>query len=160
MQQAILASAVGCTYIGCYIHDLEVHPEKSFSNNNKALCFPNLTQRVFQQNGYRTQVISASLTSVDEAMMLAGVHHMTVSPLVLWELARTSSHSWEGEVGSLVKDIPEELCRVGQAIREESSWRLAFTKDQEGENEARLNQAITFFRAKQDALEEIVRQNL
>ncbi|RYC58194.1 hypothetical protein CHU98_g8029 [Xylaria longipes] len=96
MQQAMLISHIGCTYIGLYINELRVHFDQSYVDENKAFHVCDLSQRFSKKHGHRTQVIAASLISIDEVMMLAGADHITVAPSLLHELAKTPADSWKG----------------------------------------------------------------
>lgn len=90
-------------------------------------------------------------------MKLAGVHHITVAPHLLSELAKTPANSWEGDVGSVLKAGKEEVFGdYGGIVENESAWRLAFTRSQEGKSEGKIIQAINIFCDKQDALEGLV----
>ncbi|KAI1737874.1 putative transaldolase [Xylaria scruposa] len=145
MPQATLASHVGCTYTGCYINELRVHFDESF----------------YKKHGHHTQVIVASLISIDEIMMLAGADHITVPPSLLHELAKTPADSWKGAVGSVFKTEYSEAQEVdGAGPEDEGAWRLAFGRDEGGKSEARLNDAIKLFSQKQDALEDLVNMHL
>ncbi|KAI1751948.1 transaldolase [Xylaria castorea] len=161
LPQATLASHVGCTYIGCYINELRVHFDESYVDESRAFHICDLSQRFYKKHGQRTQVIVASLISIDEVMMLAGADHITVSPSLLHELSKTPADSWKGAVGSVFKtEYSEARDADGASVEDEKAWRLAFSRDQGGKNEARLNDAIKLFGQKQDALEDLVRLHL
>ncbi|TRX98055.1 hypothetical protein FHL15_001265 [Xylaria flabelliformis] len=161
MPQATLASHVGCTYTGCYINELRVHFDESYVDENKAFHICDLSQRFYKKHGQRTQVIVASLISIDEIMILAGADHITVPPSLLHELSTTPADSWKGAVGSVFKTEYSEAQEVdGAGSEDEKTWRLAFSRDEGGKSEARLNDAIKLFSQKQDALEDLVRLHL
>ncbi|KAI0544035.1 transaldolase [Xylaria curta] len=161
MPQATLASHVGCTYTGCYINELRVHFDESYVDENKAFHICDLSQRFYKKHGQRTQVIVASLISIDEIMMLAGADHITVSPSLLHELSKTPADSWKGAVGSVFKTEYSEAQEVDDfGPEDEKTWRLAFGRDEGGKSEARLNDAIKLFSQKQDALEDLVSLHL
>ncbi|KAI0466969.1 putative transaldolase [Xylaria cf. heliscus] len=161
MPQAILASHAGCTYNGCYINELRVHFDESYVDENKAFYICDLSQRFYKKQGKRTQVIAASLISIDEIMMLAGADHITVAPSLLYELSKTPAGSWKGAIGSVFKTKYSEAQDThNDNIEDEKAWRLAFSRDQDGKSEARLNDAIKLFSEKQDALEDIVRLHI
>ncbi|KAI0434456.1 transaldolase [Xylaria sp. FL1042] len=154
--QAILASHVECTYTGIYINELRVHFDESYVDENKGFQVGSLSQKFYKEHGQRTQIIAASLISIHEVMMLAGAAHITVSPPLLYELSKMSADTWEGDVGSVFKDESSEAPSVDEAcVEDERSWRLAFSKDQGGKSEAKLNDAIKLFSEKQDALEDL-----
>jgi hypothetical protein len=122
-----------------------------------------------------TQVMAASLTSIDEVMQLAGLHHITVSPVLLAELAATPAAGWAGSasIGQVIKGAaagcggPAGAAQLGAGsqaatlealVKDESLWRMAFTRSDGGRNETKLVQAINIFADVQDKLEEMVRQ--
>ncbi|KAI0437715.1 transaldolase [Xylaria telfairii] len=158
MQQAMLISRIGCTYTGCYVNELRVHFDESYVDKDKAFHICDLAQRFRQKHEQRTQVIAASLISIDEVMMLAGVDHITVAPPLLHELSQTPADTWKGAVGSVFKtEYPEAQDADDASIEDEKAWRMAFGGDQGGKSEASLNDAIKLFTQKQDALEDLVR---
>jgi transaldolase len=109
----------------------------------------------------------ASLTSVDEVMQLAGAHHVTVAPLQLAELAATPAASWTGrdtvgQVFTAAAALPpvseEDVRRYEAIVKDESLWRLAFTRSDAGRNEGKILQAINIFCDMQEALEGMARK--
>ncbi|KAI0450496.1 transaldolase [Xylaria acuta] len=116
MQQTMLASHVGCTYIGLYINELRVHFDESYVDDNKSFHIYDLSQRFYQKHGQRTQVITASLISIDEVMILAGADHITIAPSLLRELSKTPTDSWKGAVGSVFQPVSSEAQDVGGAV--------------------------------------------
>ncbi|KAI0179072.1 putative transaldolase [Hypoxylon sp. FL1284] len=154
MEQAALAAHVGCTYIAPYINELRVHFDESYVDNNKAFDFCGAAQRYYERIKSKTQVLPASLTSIQEVMSLAGAHHITVAPHLLTKLASTPANPWEGETGSVFKTgIEGESSEYGAIVDDVSAWRLAFTRSQEGKAEGKIIQAINIFCDKQDGLE-------
>ncbi|OAA73680.1 transaldolase [Cordyceps fumosorosea ARSEF 2679] len=95
MEQASLAADANCTYIAPYVNELRVHFDKGFVDEHKAFDFCAETQRYYENIQANTQLLAASLTSVEEVMQLAGVHHITVSPPLLRELASTPADLWQ-----------------------------------------------------------------
>ncbi|KAI8626883.1 transaldolase [Xylariaceae sp. FL1651] len=154
MQQAMQASHVGCTYIGLYINELRVHFDELYVDESKTFHICDWFQRFRQKHGRHTQVIAASLISIDEVMMLAGADHITVAPSLLHELSKTAADSWEGAIGSVFKTKhPEAQDIVGADIEDEKAW----CRDQSGKSDTRLNDAIRLFSEKQNDLEDLVR---
>ncbi|KAI1393050.1 putative transaldolase [Hypoxylon trugodes] len=159
LEQAALASHVGCTYIAPYINELRVHFDENYVDQHKAFDFCGSAQRYYGKIGSKTKVLPASLTSIQEVMMLAGVHHITVAPHLLTKLAETPANPWEGDTGSVIQNqSQEEFSDYNGIIEDESAWRLAFTRSQEGKAEVKIIQAINIFCDKQDALEGLARQ--
>ncbi|KAH9908846.1 transaldolase [Xylariomycetidae sp. FL2044] len=154
MEQAALASHAQCTYIAPYINELRVHFDASYVDEHKAFEFCGSAQRYYEKNGSRTRVLPASLTSIQEVMMLAGAHHITVAPALLVKLAETPANPWEGDTGSVFRDRPEEsFGEFDRIVQDEGAWRLAFTRSQNGKAQEKLAQAINIFCDKQEALE-------
>ena len=99
-------------------------------------------------------------------MKLAGSDHITVSPPLLAELARTpvgpgsdSQVLWmrntDGSQNTGTGDL--ELKRL---CTDEAGWRMAFTRSKKGESERKLGQAINIFADMQDRLEDMVKRPL
>ncbi|KAI0827525.1 transaldolase [Hypoxylon sp. FL0890] len=154
LEQAALAAHAGCTYIAPYINELRVHFDENYVDQHKAFDFCGAAQRYYEKIGSKTQVLPASLTSIQEVMKLAGVHHITVAPHLLTKLAETPANPWDGETGSVLEDATSEgLGDYSSILEDESAWRLAFTRSQEGKSEVKNIQAINIFCDKQDALE-------
>ncbi|KAK8850951.1 transaldolase [Apiospora arundinis] len=158
LEQAALASHAGCTYIAPYINELRVHFDETYVDQNKAFGFCGAAQRYYEKTGSRTQVLPASLTSIQEVMMLAGAHHITVSPTLLKKLSETPANPWEGDTGSVFqkKTGDESFADYSAIVKDESAWRLAFTRSANGQSEGKIIQAINIFCEKQEKLEELV----
>lgn len=174
MEQAALASDANCTYIAPYINELKVHFEKGYVfqcyslskltlcryiDPHKAFSFCREAQAYYDANNHRTRVLAASLTSVEEVLQLAGVHHVTISPVLLKELSRldaTTANSNLGEYFGIA--LPTESLdptKYSTILENESSWRLAFTRSGFGTSEGKIIQAINYFSDFQEKLEEI-----
>lgn len=108
----------------------------------------------------RTQVLAASLTSVDEVMQLAGIQHITISPKLLGELAARDASSWNGQLGGYFAQGPADskwdTTDYKTIIGDESTWRLAFTRSGFGTSEEKIIQAINYFSDFQEKIEELV----
>jgi len=170
-EQAMLAAHVGCTYIAPYINELRVHFDPGFVDEAKAFTF-SATAQAYYDNGrpeIKTQVLPASLTSIQEVMMLAGSHHITVSPPLLKKLAETPADPWAdaGLTGSVmataeVKDAARTwggLQEEGnkKILEDEKAWKDAFAASMGGKAKAKIVQAVDFFCEKQEGLEGIAR---
>lgn len=90
----------------------------------------------------------ASLTSINEIMLLAGVDHITIAPDLLRELASTeiegSTTDWPSlfdEVKTSSAQIPPPLAFV----ENEEGFRMALTRDKQGINEGKLTQVGSCF---------------
>lgn len=154
MTQVQLAGEVGCTYIAPYVNELKVHFEPGFVDHNKAQALCVQAQAYYTTCEQRTLVLPASLTSTEEIMVLAGVHHITIAPALLLELATTPA-------GSLVTKSLFDVEAPGPAAKPrffgtqagDMEYRMAFTREDGGEGERKLAQAINIFCDMQDKLE-------
>lgn len=92
------------------------------------------------KHNYKTKVLPASLTNIDETMMLAGVDHITIAPALLRELAATPVKN------HVVQSLFDKCFHEGDVPRlmefadYESVWRMAFTRSGKGEGERKLSQ--------------------
>ncbi|KAF5694544.1 transaldolase [Fusarium denticulatum] len=163
MEQAALAAEAQCTYIAPYVNELKVHFEAGYVDENKAFDFCREAQAYYINHSFRTQVLAASLTSVEEVMQLAGIQHVTISPNLLNGLASTDLSTWNGTLGEYFAQGPAkkswETKDYNALVRDESSWRMAFTRSGFGTSEGKIIQAINYFADFQDKLEELVKQH-
>jgi len=116
-----------------------------FVDHNKAhnLCLE--AQRFYEVHGIKTQVLPASLTSVHDIMALAGVHHITIAPTLLKELAETPASSLRTRSlfdEPVVKGETIPLVKYGSA----ADWQIAFTRSQDGEGARKLIQVSDSWR--------------
>ncbi|TVY69024.1 Transaldolase [Lachnellula suecica] len=154
IEQAALAGEVGCRYIAPYVNELKVHFEPGFVDNNKAQLLCLQAQRYYEAHNITTQVLPASLTSTQEIMELAGVHHITIAPWLLQELAETPVEG--NQVASLFDGSPLEVRKLLNFGSDEKGYRLAFTLSAAGEGERKLGQAINIFCGMQTKLEALM----
>jgi hypothetical protein len=153
----------------------------SYTDPSPALSFTGAAQTYLDslngQGNNRTQVLAASLTSIEQVMQLAGIHHITVSPPLLAELAATPAAGWAGtaHTGMVIRDADAAAAGNGKlgaesngtgtrrkqlleaVVQDEALWRMAFTRAEGGRCETKLVQALNIFADVQDRLEEIVR---
>ena len=87
-------------------------------------------------------MLPASLTSTAEIMELSGVHHITIAPVLLQELAITPASILTTK--SLF-DQPTEVFQGKPFVDNEPGYRLALTRSANGEGERKLSQAINIF---------------
>ncbi|KAL0468279.1 hypothetical protein QR685DRAFT_335984 [Neurospora intermedia] len=183
MEQVALAVDAGCRYVAPYVNELRVHFDATYTDANKdrAALFCGAAQRYCDEVAssasaaeaahgslnlqIQTQVLAASLTSVEEVMRLAGaVKHITVSPPLLMELEATPAAGWPGAstVGAAAaitgSRVNGDAVRLKELVRDQSQWRLAFTRAEAGESERKLGQAIGIFCDMQDQIERLVRR--
>ena len=101
-------------------------------------------QEYYKQHEFTTKVLVASLTSVDEIMILAGVDHITIAPRLLRELAFTETDPSQSADN---KPAIEQL----KATRDwtpsrfsytdnEAAFRMAMTREANGASEGKLIQ--------------------
>ncbi|KAM0411605.1 hypothetical protein ACHAPD_009820 [Fusarium lateritium] len=164
MEQATLAADAQCTYIAPYVNELKVHFEAGYVDKHKAFDFCREAQAYYVKHSFRTQVLAASLTSVDEVMQLAGIQHITISPNLLNGLASSSMSGWDGKLGDYFAQGPDnkswETKDYNALVKNESKWRMAFTRSGFGTSEGKIIQAINYFADCQEKLEDLVRQNM
>ncbi|KAL7906035.1 hypothetical protein GGI35DRAFT_458610 [Trichoderma velutinum] len=159
MEQAVLASDANCTYIAPYINELKVHFETGYIDHHKAFAFCREAQAYYNANNHRTRVLAASLTSVDEVLQLAGVSHITISPILLHALSRLDTSRTTKKPGQYFADEPAadilSAKKYVTILQNESAWKLAFTRSDFGTSEGKIIQAINYFSDFQDKLEEL-----
>ena len=166
MEQAAYAAHVKCTYIAPYINGLKVHFDPSYVDDDKGFALARAAQKYYRRVGAKTQVLPASLTSVNEVMRCAGVDHITVAPALLAEMANTRAG-----LASAMSDAPApvaldrevdgdaemEYCKL---VKDEAKYRLAFSLAKDGGCEKKLTDAIVIFCRMQKELEEMVRRTI
>lgn len=135
---------------------------KSCIDEHKAFDFCGAVQRYYRSIKTRTQVLPASLTSIDEVLVLAGVDHITVAPLLLAELAATPAEGYKSGIGSVIK-AAEKLDAISKEVyepilRDEGAWRLAFARSEKGNSEGKIIQAVNIFYEMQEGLEALVKK--
>ncbi|KAK3292892.1 uncharacterized protein B0H64DRAFT_403031 [Chaetomium fimeti] len=184
LEQTALAAAAGCRYIAPYVNELRVHFDSGYTDPSPALPFTGAAQAYLNTlppkpnpssaPANRTQVLAASLTSIEQVTQLAGIAHITVSPPLLAELAATPVEGWAGMsgVGEVVRRTAEEEGenkekkavvrgereRLEGLVGDEAGWRTAFSRAEGGECERKLVEALGIFVDVQDRLEELVRE--
>ncbi|CAG8895735.1 unnamed protein product [Penicillium egyptiacum] len=138
MAQAVLAAEVNCTYIAPYVNELKVHVQAGFVDNAKLLPLCAAIQKYYKSINSRTEVLPASLTSVEEIFCLAGVDHLTISPGLLRQLTQP----FAGNVKSLF-DIAPTLpipARGVSFINDRGSYQITFARDQGGDSQIKLTE--------------------
>ncbi|KAH8153020.1 uncharacterized protein LAJ45_02607 [Morchella importuna] len=157
MVQAAASGAVGCSYIAPYVNALKVHFTPGFEDHTKAkglkLCV--VSQKFFEQQGYSTQVLPASLTSVSEILQLAGAHHITVPPTLLKALAAEPYNAGSFINTSLYDVLTDvsvpDVKDYANVLDDEEK----FTKLVEADDDGKLKQAIDIFSQMQQGLLEL-----
>ncbi|KGO65305.1 Aldolase-type TIM barrel [Penicillium italicum] len=122
-----------------------------FVDNAKLLPLCAAIQRYYKSINARTEVLPASLTSVEEIFLLAGADHLTISPVLLTQLTQP----YVGDVKSLF-DIEATLPippRDASFINDPGNYQITFTRDQGGASQIKLTEAINIFCDAQDKLE-------
>ncbi|KAJ5775529.1 uncharacterized protein N7511_000540 [Penicillium nucicola] len=155
MAQAVLAAEVGCTYIAPYVNELKVHFNTAFVDQSKLLPLCAAVQKYYKSINASTQVLPASLTSVDEIYFLAGVDHLTIAPHLLSQLTQPYS----GNVNSLF-DVAPTLPIPAKGVsflNDPSSYQITFARDLGGASQIKLTEAVNIFCDFQDKLEQIMK---
>lgn len=131
----------------------------SYVDQNKAFAFCGVAQHYYRTIGARTRVLPASLTSINEVLVLAGIDHITISPPLLAQLSNTPYEGYEGDIGSVLKAAENTVDEDYTAIlQDESAWRLAFTRSGKGTSEGKIIQAINIFYEMQVSLEAMIKK--
>lgn len=109
-------------------------------------------QEWYRARGITTQVLPASLTTVDEIMSLSGVDHITIAPRLLraladLKIAKQPTSLFDHDA----KDkIPIDLDGVGD---DQDRFQMAVTREHGGDEQRKLTQAINIFCDFQERLE-------
>ncbi|KAJ5442042.1 Aldolase-type TIM barrel [Penicillium cf. griseofulvum] len=156
MTQAVLAAEVGCTYIAPYVNELKVHVEAgwvlsqfppkfrltlapfSYVDNAKLLPLCAAIQKYYQSIDSATQVLPASLTSVEEIFLLAGVDRLTIAPGLLTQLTQP----YAANVKSLL-DIGPTLPVPAPGfsfINDPGLYQITFARDLGGASHIKLTE--------------------
>lgn len=99
-------------------------------------------QKYYKSINSPTKVLPASLTSVEEIFLLAGVDHLTISPDLLARL----THPCVGNVKSLFDievtlPIPE---RDVSFINDPGNYQITFTRDLGGASQIKLTEVSAY----------------
>jgi transaldolase len=95
-------------------------------------------QKYYKSINSSTQILPASLTSVEEIFSLAGVDHLTISPGLLTEL----THPYAGNVKSLF-DIEPTLsipAKEVSFVNDQDSYQITFARDHSGASQIKLTE--------------------
>jgi transaldolase len=113
---------------------------RRFVDNKKAQILCIRAQNYYEAQKLKTQVLPASLTSVEEIMALLGVHHITIAPGLLKELAEKPAA--ENQTKSLFNIALDEIKGFEQVrfVENEKAFRISFTLSLGGEGERKLGQ--------------------
>lgn len=119
-------------------------------------------QAFYKTHSLSTQVLPASLTSIQECMALAGAAHITISPPLLKLLAKTPATNVATEFPSLFDDEAIVSTKVAKSLwlEDEAGYRLAVTLSDSGKQEVKLTQAINIFCEMQTKLEKLMEEVL
>ena len=98
-------------------------------------------QHYYQTHSFSTQVLPASLTSIDEVMALSGVHHITISPVLLRQLSEPveTGRSWPSVIHARTGSSVQSKDYVSFKDNE-AAFRIAFSRREAGEGEWKLIQ--------------------
>ncbi|PYI28010.1 transaldolase [Aspergillus indologenus CBS 114.80] len=151
--QAARAAEVGCTYVAPYVNQLKVHFEPGSTDPATLLALCPQIQTYYHAIGSQTKVLPASLTATDEILSLAGVHHITIAPALLQQLAALPASAAAAVPNLFDAGPPLVDSEQPVAFREdEEGFRLALSREGRGEGEGRLGQAVSIFCEMQDQL--------
>ncbi|KAL9068830.1 MAG: hypothetical protein Q9161_005917 [Pseudevernia consocians] len=117
----------------------------------------------YKHHSFSTKVLPASLTSINEIMLLAGVDHITIAPKLLRELASAEVDTTNTpELPSLFDKVKTDADQIPPQISyvdDEDAFRMAMTRDGNGANEGKLIQAINIFCDMQLKMEATMREH-
>lgn len=131
---------------------------------DKGFALTRSCQNFYTRNNYKTLVMPASLTSVEECLKLSGAHHITISPPLLAALAATPAPAVSSSAPPLFFDeIVDEAEAAGDAalmelVKDEAKYRIRYTRLKNGAAEKKIVDSINIFADCQDAIEELVRR--
>lgn len=101
-------------------------------------------QRYYNTHNFSTKVLPASLTSINEVMLLAGVDHITIAPKLLRELASAEIETSNApDLPSLFDEVKTGADQIPPRLSyadDEDAFRMAMTRDANGANEGKLIQ--------------------
>lgn len=109
----------------------------------------------------KTQVMPASLTSVEECLQVSGANHITISPPLLAALAATPAPATSAPL--FFDEAGDETEALGdgalmELVKSEAKYRIAYTRLKNGAAEKKIVDAINIFADCQDATEELIRR--
>ena len=107
-------------------------------DNEKLIPLCAAIQKYYKSIDSTTKVLPASLTSVEEIFLLAGVDHLTIAPGLLAQLTQP----YAGNVKSLF-DIAPTLPVPAKGIsflNDPGSYLITFTRDQGGASQIKLTE--------------------
>ncbi|KAJ5689385.1 hypothetical protein N7462_003777 [Penicillium macrosclerotiorum] len=154
MPQAVLAAEVGCTYVAPYVNELKVQINTNLVDEQKLLPLCVAIQQFYKSINASTQVLPASLTSIEEIYMLAGVDHLTIAPKLLGQLAEPKSTT----VPSLFDTAPTLKAPAPgiSFLNDPGNFKMTFSRDMGGQSHRKLTEAINIFCDFQDKLEQMM----
>jgi transaldolase len=131
---------------------------------DKGFALTRSCQNFYTRNNYKTLVMPASLTSVEECLKVSGAHHITISPPLLAALAATPAPAASSTDAPLFFDELTNGAEVeGDAalmelVKDEAKYRIMYTRLKNGAAEKKIVDAINIFADCQDATEELIRR--
>lgn len=127
-----------------YVSELKVHFVPSYIDKDKGFELSRAGQKYYSKlSNCKTQVLPTSLISIAEVFKSSGVNHITVSPLLLAELS-TANRKLASAVSDTVgwvdqKDLSAKPTDHFAILKDESAFRIAFTRSKDGANEGKLS---------------------
>jgi transaldolase len=118
VEQAVLAGEALCHYIAPYVNELLVYFDAGFVDNNKTQKVCVEAQNCYENNGIKTKILAASLTSMAKIMELTIVHHKTIAQALLEDETPTTFELY-----------------AGRKFGDEAGYKMAFTRSGNGEGE-------------------------
>ncbi|CAG8949078.1 hypothetical protein HYFRA_00002207 [Hymenoscyphus fraxineus] len=159
MEQAILAGEVGCVSISPFVHELRVHFDESYQDEDPNFLLCVQAQKYYEENSYETRVKACSVVSIEEVMLLAGVNALTIAPSLLEELKQVEWTERSVNGHSLFLGRETEIGNMDSKtfINNEKEFRERFGKSQGGKGEKKTEEAIQLFCEFQTKCEELLK---
>ncbi|KAI9716073.1 MAG: hypothetical protein M1828_000484 [Chrysothrix sp. TS-e1954] len=150
IEQAVLAAEVGCHYVAPYVHELKEQVDSEYCDPHPNQLLVREIHDYYKYNSLRTQLMPASLVSMQECIQFAGVDYLTIAPPLLSRLSNSTIDDEE-----LLGSVDGQGCFSEQFLHteshtkvvplkyidDESAFRLEFMRSEDGRSEAKQVQS-------------------
>lgn len=150
IEQAVLAADAGCHYIAPYLNALKSQTDSSYHDPTPEFDLCVSAQKYFELHHMNTKVLAASFSSIDDVMKLAGIHHVTLPPHLLEQLANLPGSAPKPE--SMFQSAPTNPPAVSVMFLYHQEY---FQQATERGNQ-KLSEAIDIFCDMQSKLETLI----
>ncbi|KAI4097681.1 MAG: hypothetical protein LQ339_006726 [Xanthoria mediterranea] len=184
MEQAVLAAEAGVVYISPFLNDLRATFDSSIQDPDPIFDIVVQAQRYYEQHSYPTRVKACCAVNAEQILQVAGVHAYTAPADQLRELASmqepmaklvkrsrfkeelTDEHMngdvdghTNGDTNAHINGDNNGKMEKLSFIDDESSFRLAFSRADEGRAQMKTTQALNLFSDYQIKAEALMRDN-